>query len=238
MWGLMLKDLYVNRRAIGIYGALAGACSVFFMIPFNAQTMETLGFIYTMLGVLWLAGIFVLTGALENELLLSDETTGYQQFVLSSPMGGKGQVLSKYYTCLLISLLGAFWCILLTEISDMVTGTENGLLLPVIVLFYLQIFLRAVELPFLFGLGARYGNYVKMCVGMVLLFSVMNHAMYGKNFRMQTFDSLMEYISGFSMEQLADGALLAWGLMLVGSLVLFYVSYHVSCLWYRRRMRQ
>lgn len=238
MWGLMLKDLYVNRRVIGIYGALAGACSVFLMIPFNTQTMEKLGFIYTILGALCLAGIFVLTGALENELLLSDETTGYQQFVLSSPMGVKGQVLSKYYTCLLISLLGAFWCILLTDISDMVTGTENGLLLSVIVLFYLQIFLRAVELPFLFGLGASYGNYVKMCVGMVLLFSVMNHAMYGKNFRMQTFDSLMEYISGFSMEQLADGALLAWGLMLVGSLVLFYVSYHLSCLWYRRRMRQ
>lgn len=238
MWGLMLKDLYVNRRAVGIYSALAGACSVFFMIPFNAQTMETLGFIYTMLGVLWLAGIFVLTGALENELLLSDETAGYQQFVLSSPMGVKGQVLSKYYTCLLISLLGAFWCILLTEISNMVTGTENGLLLPVIVLFYLQIFLRAVELPFLFGLGARYGNYVKMCVGMVLLFSVMNHAMYGKNFQLLTIDRLVDYFNGFSMEQLADGALLAWGLLLAGSLVLFYVSYYLSCLWYRRRMRQ
>ena len=238
MWGLMLKDLYVNRRAIGIYSALAGVCSVFLMIPFSAQTMEELGFIYTMMGVLWLAGIFVLTGTLENELLLSDETAGYQQFVLSSPMGVKGQVLSKYYICLLISLLGAFWCILLTEISNMVTGTENGLLLPVIVLFYLQIFLRAVELPFLFGLGARYGNYVKMCVGIVLTFLVLNHVLYGKNFRMQTFDSLMEYISGFSMEQLADGALLAWGLMLVGSLVLFYASYYLSFLWYRRRMRQ
>ncbi|MDE5951377.1 MAG: ABC-2 transporter permease [Acetatifactor sp.] len=238
MWGLMLKDLYVNRRTIGIYSALAGACSVFLMIPFNAKTMEELGFFYTILGTLCLAGIFVLTGTLENELLLSDETAGYQQFVLSSPMGVKGQVLSKYYTCLLISLLGAFWCILLTEISAMVTGMESGLLLPVIVLFYLQIFLRAVELPFLFGLGARYGNYVKMCMGMVLVFSVMNHAMYGKNFRMQTFDSLMEYISGFSMEQLADGALLAWGLLLAGTLVLFYVSYYLSCLWYRRRMRQ
>ncbi len=238
MWGLMLKDLYVNRRTIGIYSAMAGVCSVFLMIPFNAKTMDELGFLYTILGALCVAGIFMLTGTLENELLLSDETTGYQQFVLSSPMGVKGQVLSKYYTCLLISLLGAFWCILLTEISDMVTGTENGLLLPVIVLFYLQIFLRAVELPFLFGLGARYGNYVKMCVGMVLVFLVMNHAMYGKNFRMQTFDSLMEYISGFSLEQLADRALLAWGLMLAGSLVLFYVSYYLSCLWYRRRMRQ
>lgn len=238
MWGLMLKDLYVNRRTIGIYSAMAGVCSIFLMIPFNAKTMDELGFLYTILGALCVAGIFMLTGTLENELLLSDETTGYQQFVLSSPMGVKGQVLSKYYTCLFISLLRAFWCILLTEISSMVTGMENGLLLPVIVLFYMQIFLRAVELPFLFGLGARYGNYVKMCVGMVLVFSVMNHAMYGKNFRMQTFDSLMEYISGFSMEQLADGALLAWGLLLAGSLVLFYVSYHVSCLWYRRRMRQ
>ena len=238
MWGLMLKDLYVNRRTIGIYSAIAGVCSVFLMIPFNAKTMEELGFLYTILGAMCLGGIFMLTGTLENELLLSDETTGYQQFVLSSPMGAKGQVLSKYYTCLLISLLRAFWCILLTEISNMVTGMENGLLLPVIVLFYLQILLRAVELPFLFGLGARYGSYVKMCVGMVLVFSVMNHAMYGKNFRLQTFDSLVEYISGFSMEQLAGGALLAWGLLLAGSLVLFYVSYHLSCRWYRRRMRQ
>lgn len=238
MWGLMLKDLFVNRRAIGIYSAMAGVCSAFLMIPFNAQTMEKLGFLYTILGAMCLAGIFVLTGTLENELLLSDETAGYQQFVLSSPMGVRGQVLSKYYTCLLISLLRAFWCILLTEISNMVTGMENGLLLPVIVLFYLQIFLRAVELPFLFGLGARYGHYVKMCVGIVLTFLVLNYVLYGKNFRMQTFDSLMEYISEFSIEQLADGALLAWGLMLVGSLVLFYASYYLSFLWYRRRMRQ
>ena len=40
------------------------------------------------------------------------------------------------------------------------------------------------------------------------------------------------------MQQLAGGALLAWGLLLAGSLVLFYVSYYLSCLWYRRRMRQ
>lgn len=34
------------------------------------------------------------------------------------------------------------------------------------------------------------------------------------------------------------GLLLVWGLLPVGSLVLFYVSYDLSCLWYRRRMRQ
>lgn len=238
MWGLMLKDLYANRRDIGIYSALAGACSVFLMIPFSAQTMEKLGFLYTIGGALCLAGIFVLLGALENSLLLADEAGDYVQFVLTSPQGEKGQVQSKYCSCLLLSLLGAFWGILLTEISNMVTGTENGLILPVIVLFYLQIFLRAVELPFLFGLGARYGGYVKMAVGMVLVFLVMNHALYSKNFRLYTFDSLIDYLSGFSMEQLSDGAVLAWGLLLAGSLLLFYVSCHLSCAWYSRRMRQ
>lgn len=238
MWGLMLKDLYANRREIGIYGALAGACSVFLVIPFNVRTMEKLGFLYTLLGTLCLAGIFVLLGTLENDLLLPDETPDYQQFVLSSPMGAKGHVLSKYYSCLLISLLGAFWCILLTEISNMVTGQENGLLLPVIVLFYLQIFLRAVELPFLFGLGARYGGYVKMSMWIAFIFPVMNHALYSKNFRLYTFQNLMDYISRFSMEQIADGAVLTWGLLLAGSLLLFYVSYYLSCIWYSRRMRQ
>lgn len=238
MWGLMLKDLYVNRKEIGIYSALAGVCSIFLMIPFNTQTMEKLGLLYTLYGTLCLAGIFVLLGTLENGLLMPDESPGYQQFVLSSPLGLKDQVLSKYYSCLLISLLGAFWCVLLTDISDMVTGVESGLLLPAMVLFYLQIFLRAVELPFLFGLGARYGNYVKMGVGLVLAFLVTNHVLYGKGSRLQSFDSVMEYISGFSMEQLADGALLVWGLLLAGSLVLFYGSYYLSCLWYRRRMRQ
>ncbi|MFG6355351.1 MAG: hypothetical protein K1W26_00795 [Acetatifactor sp.] len=48
----------------------------------------------------------------------------------------------------------------------------------------------------------------------------------------------MDHISGFSVERLADGMLLSLGLLLMGSLVLFYLSYHLSCLWYRQRMRQ
>lgn len=237
MWGLMVKDLYVNRREIGIYSVLAGACSVFLMIPFSARTMEMLGPFYTLLGAVCLLGIFAALGALENGLLLPDEDAGYQQFVLSSPLGVRGQVRSKYYLCLLISLLGAFWCVLLTAISAMVTGMDSGLLLLAVALFYLQICLRAVELPFLFGLGARYGNYVKMGVGLVVIFIVMNHALYGKGFGPQPFYSLLDHISRFSTEQLADRALL-WGLSLAGSLALFWVSCHLSCLWYRRRVRQ
>lgn len=238
MWGLMIKDLYINRREIGIYSALAGVCSVFLVIPFGPETMEKMGLLYTLLGTMCLAGVFALTGTLENGLLLPDEARGYQQFVFSSPLGLKGQVLSKYYGCLAVSLVGAFWCLLLVYISSAVTGVENGLLLPVIFLFYLQIFLRAVELPFLFGMGARYGNYVKMGVGLILLFLTANHFLYGKISDLPAFDRVMDHISGFSVERLADGMLLSLGLLLMGSLVLFYLSYHLSCLWYRQRMRQ
>lgn len=238
MCGLMLKDLYINRREIGIYSALAGVCSIFLMIPFSPETMEKMGLLYTFLGVICLAGVFALAGTLENGLLLADETQGYQQFVLSSPPGLRGQVLSKYYGCLLISLIGGFWCIFLVYISAMATGVENVLLLPVIFLFYLQIFLRAVELPFLFGMGARYGNYVKMGVGLVLLFLAVNHFLYGKTSGMPAFDQVMDYINGFTMDQMADSVLLFLGLLFAGSLALFYLSYHLACLWYYRRVRQ
>lgn len=187
--------------------------------------MEKLGLLYTLLGTLCLAGIFVLSGTLENGLFLPDEAVGYQQFVLSSPMGIRGQVLSKYCACLLISLLGGLWCVLLTGISQRVTGAKNGLL-------------RAVELPFLFGMGARYGNYVKMAVGMVLIVLTVNHGLYGKGFRWGTFDGIMNSISGFFAKRLTDVAMLVWGLLIAGSLALLYVSYYLSCLWYRRRMRQ
>lgn len=238
MWGLIRKDFYVNRKEIGIYSALAGGCSVFLMIPFGAGTMEELGLLYSLIGAIWLIGIFILIGTLENGLLLPDEDCGYEQFVLSSPLGVKGQVLSKYYICLAISLAGAFWCILLAQVSVAVTGVENGLTLVVVLLFYLQIFLRAVELPFLFGLGARYGNYVKMGAALILLFLSLNHMLYGKGRLFRSFEEVLDWLGNFSVEQLADGAVLALGLAMLGSLALFYGSYYLSCLWYRRRMRQ
>lgn len=238
MWGLIRKDLYVNRKEIGIYSALAGGCSIFLMIPFGAKTMEELGLLYSLLGAMWLIGIFILIGTLENGLLLPDEDCGYEQFVLSSPLGIKGQVLSKYYICLAISLVGAFWCILLAQISITVTGVENELTLVVVLLFFLQIFLRAVELPFLFGLGARYGNYVKMGAGLIMLFLALNHILYGKGRLPGSFEEVLDWLSNFSVEQLADGAVLVMGLAMVGSLALFYGSYYLSCLCYRRRMRR
>ena len=65
-----------------------------------------------------------------------------------------------------------------------------------------------------------------------------NHFLYGKISDLPAFDRVMDHISGFSVERLADGMLLSLGLLLMGSLVLFYLSYHLSCLWYRQRMRQ
>lgn len=234
MWGLMLRDIYVYKKDILIFSGLILICSILFFIPFSAEQIEYMSILYPIGKIFFIAHIFFAIGVIENGLLTEDEQKGYCQFILSAPQGGNGHVLSKYYECMFLNILGAFWCLFICAVSDMLTNTMSSMEIWIMILLFFQIFLRAVELPFLFRFGSRYGEYYKIGIGLLIMFVALAYGLYGDISHMKSLEEFLDWFSNLSDTQLADGSMFLCGILPVLCLVLYYVSYHLSCRAYKK----
>lgn len=234
MQGLLLKDLYVYKKEILIFSGLILVCSVLFFIPFSLEQIEYMSILYPIGKVFFIGCIFFALGAIENGLFSEDEQIGYCQFILSAPQGGKGHVQSKYYECMFINILGAFWCLFICAVSDMLTNVMSGMEIWIMLLFFFQLFLRAVEMPFLFRFGSRYGNYYKTGIGLLVLFVILTYGLYGDISHMRTLEEFLDWFSNLSDTQLSDGSMLLCGILPMLCLIFYYVSYLFSCRAYTK----
>lgn len=234
MWGIMLKDFYVNRKELQIYSGLIFMCSLFFFIPFSEELLEKLSVMYSLFQLIAIFCIFLCIGRIQTAFLSSDERNCYCQFIFSSPCGLRGQVLSKYYSCLFLSIFGSFWCIFLLGINGLVTNRIYSLEIYIMVLFYLQLFLRAIEFPFLFRFGTKYGNYYKTGIVFIILFIIIVYGLYGDISHIPSAYKLIAYIANLDTTALSSKLIFLFGLQPVISLFSFYVSYYISCFCYKK----
>jgi uncharacterized membrane protein YciS (DUF1049 family) len=100
-------------------------------------------------------------------------------------------------------------------------------------LFFLQLFLRAVETPFLVRYGSKSGKQVKLLVLLGAVFLVIVYLLFGP---LPDSDTVFETIvNWFSGENKLSGMLLGAAAILPYMIVaLYYVSYRISCRLYQR----
>lgn len=110
--------------------------------------------------------IYLCFGDAQTSVFSGDERKVWANYIMSSPSTARGQVRSKYCESVFLSVLCALWCICLLNLQDALSDTDTSLKL-VILLFFLQFILRALEFPFFIRFGSRHGNYYKL--GLLLL---------------------------------------------------------------------
>jgi hypothetical protein len=182
--------------------------------------------------LLWIS-VAQLIASVQENLFSHDENKCYSAFVSSSPMMSKGQVLSKYYEMLLLSFVLLVWgevCDYALCVVNNMSGETLGIRLC---LFFLQLFLRAVETPFLVRYGSKSGKQVKLLVLLGAAFFVIVYLLFGplpdSN---NIFDTIVKW---FSSNDKLSGALLGVAAILPYMIfVLYYISYRISCRLYQR----
>lgn len=183
---------------------------------------------------------FIAAGALQNAVLKGDDRKLWSLFVTSAPEGYKGFLRIKYELILAMILIMTggiqlFQALFGAMVADTTGETLPGLDQVYIMLIYVQLFLRAVDLPFIVRFGSRRGSTVKMIILIILavlitLFVVLDPADMASNAIIAVTD-LMSRDNGRLM-----GVLTA----LLPNLVMaaYYLSYRISCRLYLKGVTQ
>lgn len=242
MLGLLYKDFCVLKRnflSVAI-GALIISCLLF--LPWGKivkeQTMggvlyaELLTYVHIPLFVYFF--LFLMVGFLQGVLFPEDERKVWSCYITATPLGYKGQILSKYFMTLALSFAVVVWGYVCDTICMLTSGYYGSACGIYLVFFYLQIIMQALEYPFIIRFGHKHGNTYKLLLLVAFFFVIMVYLLFGKlpeNFSMNTiFDFVMKLLMNETALPTAMMGILA--VLPYAAAILFYLSYKLSCRWY------
>ena len=227
MQGLLIKDLLANIKAFRTFGLFAAIIGLFgIIVPFQENYDPTnLSFIGVMLPTM----IFIGGGeAFSSTIFRRDESKRWAYYISSSPFGAKGQVDSKYLFLIAMTFVFSLVCLIYDSIMVTVHKDYVSVAGMIYVLSVMQLFLRALDTPFILRWGYEKGVMVKTCILLALILVVIVYLLFGD---LSIFDSFGD-IWGDLAETLSDPTAFMTkllGIMGLVSIVSFYISYKISC---------
>ncbi|MBQ9142952.1 MAG: ABC-2 transporter permease [Lachnospiraceae bacterium] len=195
----------------------------------NAQT-----FSFSVMPVIIYFTMFACISVIQSNLFEHDERKVWSYYITASPLGYKEQVLSKYYMTLITSFVVVVWGYICDQISSISVGSIGSASSIYTTFFYIQLILQAMEYPFVFRFGHKHGNTYKIIMFVAAFYGFMIYLLFGKfpeNFSMDNvFDFLFKLASNeTALPTIAMGAM---ALLPYIAMLLFYLSYKLSCKWY------
>ena len=179
MTGLIYKEWRQNRLYI-ILTAVCGVLAVLVPVPMAMLNNISEGLLplageqCTVVRVVGLLLGFLGTGALQNLAVRGDDRKAWSVFIASSPEGTDGFLRIKYEMIFAMSVLTVAFCLLSEQLLGAVVFDVTGKELPSLsgvymTMVFLQLLLRAIDLPFIIRFGDKRGGMIKM-IAIVLLF--------------------------------------------------------------------
>lgn len=232
MRGLVLKDFYIHRKNWLLSLMVVLALSIPYVIPLTSLKPDHA----TLLKLLQIADIifiYLCFGDMQTSTFSADERKVWANFVFSSPSTACGQVRSKYYESVFLSIFCALWCSCLLNIQDVLSDTDTSLKL-VILLFFLQILLRALEFPFFIRFGSRHGIYYKIIFFLLIGIILLIYGLYGDISMLPSFEEVISLSSKIFSNTEEVFTFKFWSISALISFGGFGISYLLSCGLYRK----
>ncbi len=234
MYGLMYKELIVNKKQL-IFTAVT--VLIFTILPFIPDSFSSNDYVNLVPVFICTLIIFLISGMMQQGIYERDESTKWQNYIVSSPNGIKNQISSKYLFTLVFSIATATYCIILFELVCAVHGFESyGLSSMILTLFPFQIFLRSIETPFIICFGSKQGNVIRMVLSGIFIGAIIIYLLFGD---LSVFGTTFAEFIQFIINLFAGGTsskFLNYTLRLspAVSFVLYFISYQISCRLYMK----
>lgn len=239
MKGLLYKECKQNRLYL-LLTAAAAVAAIFLPVALcfadEIEPMESFKLLLSegeTIRLLFLLLGFVAVGMMQGLTMMGDDTKKWALFTASNPKGVSGFVYTKYLLVFAMSGIMLIGCYSAEQAFSTLGYCVAGLdAMPImsfaILLFYAQLLLRAVELPFLIRFGVRTGSMIKVItlVAAVILFILLTLFGLMDGF----FIVLNDLISG----QMNDALSLAISAMPFAAVGAYYLSYRISCKLYMK----
>lgn len=231
MAGQIYKNLYLCKSSI-IFITVLAIISSGICIATTALGSATPSFNiseYTFLFAICYYFIYFTGGISLTTLFTCDERATWVSFSYSTPGSARCQVLSKYYTMLLINV----WITFICYISDSIVGVicpGGSVLTAIYDIFVITVLYNAVTMPFLIRFGGDKGLATAGIALGSVVFAVMVYFLFGDISFLYVDDPM-----GVIMELLtSEGMLFITAILPYISLLLYYLSYRISLKIYRK----
>lgn len=233
MLGLIYKDLLVLKKEIllNLVVMVLFAAGMDTMIAlFAPDGSEQMTMFLEAIAYLF---VFIDLGGLQNNLYEGDENVYYSSFVISSPLGKEGQILSKYYLTLIISFVGLAFGMLNDLILSIMLGENHSGMSIYMTLFFVQIFLRAIDTPFLIRYGQKYGKNIKLIMISAGAFLFIVYGLFGP-LPKGGIQTIIENVANwfYGMEDMSVAMMGVVAVFPYIAVAAFYISYKVSVKMY------
>lgn len=244
MVGLIYKEMVLQKRSLILLGGAFALLLAILFFPAISDYLNTISKTMEMpseaLLMLWELGIFIILflimGIYQPAIFEVDENKKWAGFITASPLRGKGQIAAKYWFTLLLSLMLLEVCRLFASISVVVYGMSINLNAFFLILFYLQLLLRAFEYPFLVRFGSKSGGTYKGILFLIVVMMVIIYLLFGD---LSAFGSLNDMTDRLFQCLMMEDTISSEGLMIAQaalpycSAILYYLSYRLSCKFYQ-----
>ena len=230
MTGLVYKEWKQNRWFI-LSMILCGALPLVFLLEKDIigdiNTVRTFGTICA----------FLVAGGLQTLVLRGDDRKLWGYWITSTSDGCKGFLRVKYemvfgMAVLFMFSLQMFDGLLCAVAFDIGTTEIKDLSNISVPLIFVQLLLRAVDTPFTLRYGNKKGSLIKLIYSLV--FTIIISAMILTNicnFSIALFETAEKLFSG-------DNLSMVFGVFSVSVLVIYFLSYRISCRIYLKGVEQ
>lgn len=250
MIGLFRKDFYLVRSQIILFTVmilLMTFLQTVLMVSFSTEPVSPSGIPSSITNLCtFLIFIVVFFGGegLKGNLLLADHSKKSKHFLMATPLCVKGCVASKYYEGIIIPIVGFIYL----EVFQLTCGAFTGNLIDHSLLFvcmvFVSLFFGSLSIPFYIRFGQK-GTHIKTAILLTILFVILVYGLFGDismfigNDPMDQFFNVIIYFSDtktlFSRFSGPDDPRILWLVVTpILILVMYYVSYRISCMLYRK----
>lgn len=247
MKGLFYKEFKQNRRELLV--TILAPFLVLLMPPMivsaDPDTSLTSAFIFlekeaAMLKILLIVVTYLMVGDMQGKTLIGDDTKKWELFVTSNPTGIKGYLYTKYVfifgMCGLMFVASTFVDFLYGTVGYQMTKQEIGTMsVMLVLLFYAQLFLRAIELPLFIRFGIKRGIIVKNIAAVLITFLLVGFVL------LNPFDIVVKivgYIDSVRSGDASDTITLMISVFPFLALGAYYLSYRIACKVYMKGVEQ
>lgn len=233
MYGLLYKEFILNKKNLLGVAAAALIFTVTLFMPSEEQ-QDNMSELFVMIQLVVSIIIFLVVGMLQQGIFEADESRLWQFYITSTPDGLRNQIRAKYVFSFLLSMVTAFYCMMINILVCAVFDVNASI--PVVLIFLTQIFFRSIEFPFLVRFGSKYGNTFRSVIITLIIFVGMVYALFGDLSIFGSYDRFANFLMNhvFSENGFSQG--ITDMIQLVPALVyvLYYISYRISCKLYMK----
>ena len=232
MTGLVYKEWKQNRWLI-LSMILCGSAPLIVLLLLRGEVTDISDVPLRIGGMI--AG-FLAAGALQMLVLRCDDRKLWGYWITATPDGYRGFLRVKYEMIFAMIVLFLFtlqsvdrgYCAVAADMGNTEAAEISGIAVP---LCFVQILLRAIDIPFVYRFGSKKGSFVKL-ICLIVLTIILLALLFLNTERLDTMIDACRKV--FSVQN--SSLILSAGLAVC--LVLYYLSYRITCGLYLKGVEQ